>query len=77
MNQSFIPTLKIDPNYKCKVCVEAKLAKTPFHSIQRNTIPLELIHSDICDLKYVQIKGGKKYFVTFIDDLQSIVIPFF
>ena len=30
--------------------------------------PLELIHSDICDLKLVQNKEGKKYFITFIDD---------
>ena len=30
--------------------------------------PLELIHSDICDLKFVQTRGVKKYFITFIDD---------
>ena len=27
-----------------------------------------MIHSDTCDLKYVQTRRGKKYFVTFIDD---------
>ncbi|RVW39323.1 Retrovirus-related Pol polyprotein from transposon TNT 1-94 [Vitis vinifera] len=41
----------IDFKHKCEVCVEAKMAKPPFHSIERNTEPLELIHSDICDLK--------------------------
>jgi hypothetical protein len=36
--------------------------------VQRSSEPLDLIHSDICDLKFVQIVGGKKYFITFIDD---------
>ena len=44
------------------------MTKAPFHSIDRITKPLELIHSDICDLKFVQTRGGKKYFITFIDD---------
>ena len=30
--------------------------------------PLDLIHSDICDLKFVQTRGGNKYFITFVDD---------
>ena len=29
---------------------------------------MNLIHNDICDLKYVQTRGEKKYFITFIDD---------
>lgn len=29
---------------------------------------LELVHNDICDLNNTIIKGGKNYFVTFIDD---------
>nr|CAN82978.1 hypothetical protein VITISV_023328 [Vitis vinifera] len=36
--------------------------------VERSTEPLDLIHSDICDLKFVQTRGGKKYFITFIDD---------
>ncbi|KAL0340193.1 UNVERIFIED_CONTAM: Retrovirus-related Pol polyprotein from transposon TNT 1-94 [Sesamum radiatum] len=44
------------------------MAKVPFYSVERKTSPLELIHSDICDLKFVQTRGGKKYFITFIDD---------
>ena len=58
----------INPNHKYETCVEAKLAKAPFHSIERNIELLELIHSDIYDLKFVQTNGGKKYFITFIDD---------
>ena len=35
--------------------------------MQRSTEPLELIHTDICDLKYIKTRGGKKYIISFID----------
>ena len=68
INMNLLPFFSIDFKHKCEVCVEAKMAKPPFHSIQRNTEPLDLIHSDICDLKFIQTRGGKRYFITFIDD---------
>ena len=34
----------------------------------KDTEPLALIHSDICDLKFVQTKGGNQNFITFVDD---------
>ena len=33
-----------------------------------NTKPLDLIHSDICDLKFLQTRRRNKYFITFVDD---------
>jgi len=45
-----------------------KTHKTPSPRVERTTEPLGLIHIDLCDLKYVQTRCGKKYFVTFIDD---------
>ena len=30
--------------------------------------PLDLIHTDVCDLKMVQSRGGNKYFITLVDD---------
>ena len=63
-----IPAFKMDPNHKCETCVEAKLTRTSFQTIERNTEPLDLIHSDVCDLKVVQSRGGNKYFITFVDD---------
>ena len=39
-----------------------------FQTIERTIEPLELIHSDVCDLKFVQTRGSNKYFITFIDD---------
>ena len=68
INLNFIPKIKIDPHYKCETCVESKLTRSSFHSVERDTEPLDLIHTDICDLKYVPTRGGKKYFITFIDD---------
>jgi len=42
--------------------------KNSFHSIDRNTKALGLIHSDLCDLKFTPTRDKKKYFITFIDD---------
>ena len=39
-----------------------------FNQFERSSEPLELIHSDICDLKFIQTRGGKKYFLILIDD---------
>ena len=70
VNLNLLPKFQIDTNHKCETCVEAKLTKTSFHSIETSSDPLELIHSNsnVCDLKFVQTRGGRKYFVTFIDD---------
>ncbi|CAM8928657.1 unnamed protein product [Rhodiola kirilowii] len=68
MKLDCIPKLQIDSEHKCEICVEAKLTRTSFHSIERDTEPLDLIHSDLCDLKFMPTRGGNKYFVTFIDD---------
>src|SRR3954464_12252366 len=68
VNMNHIPNFQIDPKHKCEICVEAKLTRSSFQRVERNTEPLDLVHSDICDLKFVQTRGGNKYFVTFIDD---------
>ena len=68
VKQDLIQMGKSDSTNRCEICVEAKMTKAPFNTIHRNTTPLELIHTDICDLKLVQTRGGKKYFITFIDD---------
>nr|GEV36290.1 retrovirus-related Pol polyprotein from transposon TNT 1-94 [Tanacetum cinerariifolium] len=63
-----IPNFYIDSKNKCKTCVEAKLTRTSFKSVKRKTEPLDMVHTDICDLKSLPTKGGNKYFITFIDD---------
>ena len=68
INLNHIPTFQIDAKHKCETCVEAKLTRSSFQSVKRHTEPLDLIHSDICDLKLVQTRGGNKYFIIFVDD---------
>ena len=68
INLDHIPAFHIDFKHKCEICVEAKLTRSSFHTIERNTEPLALIHSDVCDLKFVQTRSGNKYFITFIND---------
>ena len=44
------------------------MTRSFFKSIERSTEPLGLVHTDVCDLKFVQTRGGNKYFIIFIDD---------
>ena len=53
---------------KYQICVESKYVKNPYKCFERNSDPLELIHTDTCDMKSTPLRGGKKYFITFIDD---------
>ena len=68
INLNHIPTFQIDAKHKCETCVEEKLTRSSFQSVERHTEPLDLIHSEICDLKFVQTRCGNKYFINFVDD---------
>lgn len=62
---------------KCLVCVEAKFIKKPFkHVISRSIELLELIHSDLANLKHTTSRGGKiiayLLLMIFLDILKSI-----
>ena len=67
INLDHTPTFQLDLKHKCETCVEEKLTKSSCQSIERHIEPLDLIHSDMCDLKFVQTRGGNKYFITFVD----------
>ena len=67
INLNHIPTFQIDVKHKCETCVDSKLTTPSFQSVERHIEPLDLIHSDICDLKFVQTRGGNKYFITCVD----------
>jgi transposase InsO family protein len=54
---------------KCHVCMQSKQPRKPHKAAEaRNLAPLELIHSNLCEINGELIKGGKRYFMTFIDD---------
>ena len=68
-NLSLIPKFTFVKNSKCHVCVESKQTRKPHKAAEaRNLAPLELIHSDLCKMNGVLTKGGKRYFMTLIDD---------
>jgi transposase InsO family protein len=51
------------------VCVESKQPRKPHKATEaRSLAPLELVHSDLCEMNGILTKGGKRYFLTFIDD---------
>ena len=59
-----IPNFQIDLRHKYETCVKAKLTRSSFQTIKRNTKPLDLIHNDIYYFKSIQTRGGNKYLLT-------------
>ena len=53
---------------KCQICDTSKQTRKTCGSVTRETTLLELIHYDLGDLKKTMTRGGKKFYVTFIDD---------
>ena len=68
-NLSLIPKFTIVKGSKCQICVQAKQPRKSHATVEaRNLAPLELIHSDLCEMNGVLTKGEKRYFMTLIDD---------
>ena len=63
----------VDNFSKRSVCIEAKYTKKPLKSVTSRQIALsELVHFDLADFKNTATKGGKRYYITFIDDYSSL-----
>ena len=45
-----------------------KITKQHFSNVKRNSVILDLIHSDIYDFHSTPSIGNKRYVITFIDD---------
>ncbi len=68
-NMSLIPKFTLVKGSKCYACVQLKQPRKPLKASEaRDLAPLELVHSDLCEMNGVLTKGGKKYFMTLIDD---------
>jgi hypothetical protein len=72
---SHLSSLRLIPNFtsvkgsKCHSCVQSKQPRKPHKAAEeRHLAPLELIHYDLCEMNGVLTKGGKRYFMTLIDD---------
>jgi transposase InsO family protein len=66
---SLIPDFTIAKGSKCHSCVQSKQPRKLHKAAEeRNLAPLELIHSNLCEINGVLTKGVKRYFMTLIDD---------
>ena len=67
---SLLSNISVSNIGKCDICVESKATKKTCNPIlKRETKLLNLIHNDLGDLKQTMTRGGKRFYVTFIDDL--------
>jgi RIO-like serine/threonine protein kinase len=54
---------------KFQLCLQSKQSRKPHKVAEaRNLASLDLIHFDLCEMNVILTKGGKRYFITFIDD---------
>ena len=66
---NLIPKFDLVKCSKCHVCVQSNKPRKPHKAAAaRDLALLELIHSDLCEMNGELTKGGKRYFMTFIDD---------
>jgi hypothetical protein len=66
---NLILNLSIVKSSKCQSCVQSKQPRKSHKAAEdRHLAPLELIHSDICEMNDVLIEDGQRYFMTMIDD---------
>jgi len=68
INLNLIPKSSFDTSSRCEIYVQVKNTQKSFLSITRTSESLELIHSDVCGSNRVLTRGGRRYFVAFIDD---------
>ena len=65
----------------CQGCVEGKMSRKPFKTRSsesgRSTRKLEIVHSDVCGPMSTESLGGRRYFVTFIDDFSQCCKVYF
>jgi len=73
---NLIPKFDLVKGSKCHVCVQSKQPRKPHKAAAvRNLAPLELIHFDLCEMNGELTKGGKRYFMTLIDDCTRFCYP--
>ena len=53
---------------KSEICAKSEITKKPCKSITRETELLRLVHSDLGNLKQAMTRGGKNFYMIFVDD---------
>jgi hypothetical protein len=63
---NLIPKFNVFKSSKCHVYVEAKQPRKPHKAaMARELAPLDLIHSNICEMNGILTKGGKMIVLNF------------
>jgi hypothetical protein len=76
-NLNLISKFNLDKGSKCHVCVQSKQPCKPHKATEaRNLTPLELVHFNLCETNDELTKGGKRYFVTFIEIVLDLLCVF-
>ena len=71
---SLIPKSYLENLGKCEVRVESKTTKKSCKPIERDSkLLVSLIHSDLGDLKNIMFRGGKRFYITFLDDYSGCI----
>ena len=65
---SLILKLSLENHGKCESCMKSKTINRYCKYVEIELEILSLIHSDLEDIKSAMIRGGKKFYITFIDD---------
>jgi hypothetical protein len=61
---NLIPEIPIVRRSKCHACVQANQPHKPFKSMEEKSLaPLELIHSDLCEMNRILTKGEKIFHI--------------
>ena len=58
---------KIKDKKTREIFIEPNMIRKAFSKVKRNKNLLELVNSNICELNNILIRGGNKYFITFIN----------
>ena len=62
----FLESLGYESFDACEPCILGKMTKTTFSgTMERTTVLLEIIHTDVCGPMSVDARGGYRYFLTF------------
>ena len=76
MSKHGMISYELDDENKCEICIQAKMTKKPFFKSNRNSILLEFVHSDVCELNGILTRGSKRFIIIFIDDFSRFTCVF-
>lgn len=63
---------------ECEVCIQGKMQRKPFPKVStsESSEVMDLVHTDICGPMRTKTFGGRRYFITFIDDHSKYTVVY-